>query len=184
MTKYKYYGGEEFYFNDTPRTGWQWVRLSDFKIPIGKHRRIVIEEKVYRYPDDLGVRIWKANAQYLMSVKRDFNDELTVCEKIIYDAFPSPQISNTKYLNVVMSIQDIFYNEYTTIFKFLSSYPTEDAYSSAIVSKAKDTLRRYFSLLQDCTKELSKLLLVDEEVDLSYIEESIKQIQEYKKQSQ
>lgn len=182
LSKYKKWKGDDhpIYINDDLRTGWQWKRLGGALFYLGKHKRVVIEEEVYRYGDDWEVRIWEGNAEYFMSIKKDFNEELGICEKIIEEAFPKPQVTNNKYIGIIDDMQSIFFNAYTAIFKFISSYPQEDSYSAAIVGKAKGNLEHYFKLLQECTKELSKLLLKDEEVDLSYIEESISQIQGYK----
>lgn len=127
------------------------------------------------------IRIFEHKYYEIKAIKHDFNDEYKIATTLIEDLFPSPQLTNERYINEVDLVHDKFYEVYDKIVAFLESYPIEDKRSTTITEEAIANLNGLYYTLMRLTSELAVLSVETDDIDIEDVEDFVNNVHNYSK---
>ena len=138
------------------------------------------KEKAEKDKDRMEIRIF-ADSKYneIKHIVSDFHKEHEIALLLIEKIFPSPQLTNDKYVNDVEKVYNDCKKKYEKLVSFMTTYPVEDSRSTEIVDNGVSNLRDSYDAMKNLVSELSVLLVEGEDVDTEDLKQSIHDIHNY-----
>lgn len=138
------------------------------------------KEEVKKDKDRMEIRIF-ADSKYneIKHIASDFHKEHEIALSLIEKIFPSPQLTNERYINEVDLVHDKFYEVYDKIVAFLESYPIEDERSTIITDEAIANLNGLYYTLMRLTSELAVLSVETEDIDIGDVQDFVNNVHNY-----
>ena len=152
-----------------------------FKVKDWNHSiKIKKENKKKKKTDKkMTIRIFEGKYNEIKHILIDINEEYEIALKLIEDIFPSPQLTNDKYINDVEKVYKNSKDIFDKLTSFMSTYPVEDSRSTAIIDKGINDLRESYRAMQGLTSELSILSTEGIDIDIESFEQSVDNIHNY-----
>lgn len=138
------------------------------------------KEEVKKDKDRMEIRIF-ADSKYneIKHIVADFHKEHEIALSLIEKIFPSPQLTNDKYINDVEKVYNDCKKKYEKLVSFMTTYPVEDSRSTEIVDNGISNLRDSYDAMKNLVSELSILLVEGEDIDTEDLKRSINDIHSY-----
>lgn len=138
------------------------------------------KEEVKKDKDRMEIRIF-ADSKYneIKHIVADFYKEHEIALSLIEKIFPSPQLTNDKYINDVEKVYNDCKKKYEKLVSFMTTYPVEDSRSTEIVDNGISNLRDSYDAMKNLVSELSILLVEGEDIDTEDLKRSINDIHSY-----
>lgn len=138
------------------------------------------KEKAKKDKDRMEIRIF-ADSKYneIKRIVSDFHKEHEIALLLIEKTFPSPQLTNDKYVNDVERVYNDCKKKYEKLVSFMTTYPVEDSRSTEIVDNGVSNLRDSYDAMKNLVSELSILLVEGEDIDTEDLKQSINDIHSY-----
>lgn len=138
------------------------------------------KEKAKKDKDRMEIRIF-ADSKYneIKHIVSDFHKEHEIALLLIEKVFPSPQLTNDKYIHDVEKVYNNCKKKYEKLVSFMTTYPVEDSRSTEIVDNGISNLRDSYDTMKDLVSELSVLFVEGEDIDTEDLKRSINDIDSY-----
>lgn len=138
------------------------------------------KEELKKDKDRMEIRIF-ADSKYneIKHIIADFHKEHEIALSLIEKIFPSPQLTNDKYINDVEKVYNDCKKKYEKLVSFMATYPVEDSRSTEIVDNGISNLRDSYDAMKNLVSELSILLVEGEDINTEDLKRSINDIHNY-----
>ena len=145
-----------------------------------KKQKKEYKEEVKKDKNRMKIRIF-ADSKYneIKHIVADFHKEHEIALSLIEKTFPSPQLTNDKYINDVEKVYNDCKKKYEKLVFFMTTYPVEDSRSTEIVDNGISNLRDSYDAMKNLVSELSILLVEGEDIDIEDLKQSINDIHSY-----
>lgn len=146
----------------------------------GRKQQKKYKEEVKKDKDRMKIRIF-ADSKYneIKHIVADFHKEHEIALSLIEKIFPSPQLTNDKYINDIEKVYNDCKKKYEKLIFFMTTYPVEDSRSTEIVDNGISNLRDSYDAMKSLVSELSILLVEEEDIDIEDLKRSINDVHSY-----